>query len=153
MFLNITDLGANIYEYQIEEITEGNDDIVYQSLQAAEEEIRSYLSGNNKKEWKDGRLLYDVDKILSQTGSARNALIVRHGITIAKFYIMDLSNVDVIMEQAKERYDRAISWLKKLGTGELNLSTLPVIEPDTDEGSTEDTAPFAYGSRAKFSHE
>ncbi|HAD79540.1 MAG TPA: hypothetical protein DCF99_09200, partial [Flavobacteriaceae bacterium] len=94
-----------------------------------------------------------VDKILSQTGSTRNALIVRHGITIAKFYILDLSNVDVIMEQAKERYDRAISWLKKLGTGELNLSTLPVIEPEPDEGSTEDTAPFAYGSRTKFSHE
>ncbi|HCM34134.1 MULTISPECIES: phage protein Gp36 family protein [Chryseobacterium] len=153
MFLNITDLGANIYEYQIEEITEGNDDIVYQGLQAAEEEIRSYLSGNHKREWKDGRLLYDVDKILSQTGSARNALIVRHGITIAKFYIMDLSNVDIIMEQAKERYDRAIAWLKKLGNGELNLSTLPTIEPDPDDGSSDDTGPFLYGSRTKFTHE
>ena len=152
MFLNTTDLGSTIYEYQWDQITEGNDDIVEQSLQAAEEEIRSYLTGNNKKEWLDGRLKYDVNAILSATGTARNALLVRHGATIAKWYVVDLCNADIIMDQAKSRYDRAITWLEKLSTGKLNLSTLPTL-PETPEENTDDTDPFAYGSRAKFTHE
>lgn len=152
MFLTQEDLGSTIYAYQIEDITEGDNDIVEQGLQAAEEEIRSYLSGNNKKEWSDGRLRYDVTAILSAVGTQRNALIVRQASTIAKWYIIELCNTDALMEQAKERYDRAIAWLKKVSTGELNLSTLPTL-PDNPESSTDDTTPFAYGSREKFTHE
>ena len=65
MFLQKSDLKNNIYEYQVEDITEGDDAIVYQALQAAEDECRSYLAANNKKEWQDGRLKYDLDKIFT----------------------------------------------------------------------------------------
>lgn len=152
MFLQESDLGATIYEYQIEEITEGDEGITAQAMQAAEEEIRSYLSGNNRKEWSDGRLKYDVNAILSATDTARNALIVRQAVTIAKWYIVDLCNYDVIYEHAKDRYDRAISWLNKLAKGDINLSTLPLL-PETPSDNSDDTAPFAYGSRDKFTHE
>lgn len=152
MFLTQEDLGSTIYDYQIEQITEGDNDIVEQGLQAAEEEVRSYLSGNNKKEWSDGRLRYDVNAILSAVGTQRNALIVRQASTIAKWYIVELCNTDAIMEHAKDRYDRAIAWLKKVSTGELNLSTLPTL-PENPESSTDDIGAFIYGSRAKFTHE
>lgn len=152
MFLTETDLGTTIYNYQVEEITDGNNDIVIEALAAAEEEIRSYLSGNNKKEWSDGRPKYDVGLILSATGDARNKLLVRHGSTISKWYLVELCSFDVIYETAKDRYDRAITWLNKLAKGEINLSTLPTITEDPEE-STADTSPFVYGSRAKFTHE
>lgn len=151
MFLQESDLGATIYEYQIEQITEGDEGITQQALSAAEEEIRSYLSGNNKKEWADGRPRYDVNAILGATGEDRNALIVRQAVTIAKWYIVDLCNYDVIYEHAKDRYDRAITWLNKLSKGEINLSTLPTLPVDEDD--TESTYPFVYGSREKFTHE
>jgi len=124
---------------------------VLTALQAAEEEIRSYLSGNNKKEWLDGRIRYDVNAILSATGDDRNQLIVKHGITIAKWWIVDLANVDIIYEQAKERYDRTIDWLSKLANGELSLSTLPVLPANSDDNT--DDIPFRFGSRKKFNHE
>lgn len=151
MFLQESDLGATIYEYQIEQITEGDEGITQQALSAAEEEIRSYLSGNNRKEWADGRPRYDVDAILSAAGDARNALLVRQAVTIAKWYIVDLCNYDVIYEHAKDRYDRAITWLNKLSKGEINLSTFPTLPVDNTD--TESTYPFIYGSRAKFTHE
>lgn len=152
MFLQESDLGSTIYDYQLYEIIEGDDDIKLQSLQAAEDEIRSYLSPNNKKEWSDGRPKYDVNAILSAEGTSRNALLVRQAVTIAKWYIVDLCNADIVYEHAKDRYDRAISWLNKLAKGDINLSNLPIL-PETPSENTDDTAPFAYGSRDKFTHE
>lgn len=154
MFLTKEDLGSSIYDYQIDQITEGDEGIVDQALAAAEEEIRGYLSG---RLWSDGRIYYDVEKIIIATDSARNALLVRQAATIAKWYIVDLCNADVIYEHAKDRYDRAVAWLKQLSKSEISLSTLPrTPEILVDENGNVDTSltdPFIYGSRAKFNHE
>ena len=147
MFLTEADLGTTIYNYQIDQITEGNGDITAQAMAAAEEELRSYLTA---PEWSDGRPKFDVPAILGASGSARNALLVRMTATLAKFYIIELCNADIIYEIAKERYDRAISWLKSFASGETKLSTLPTTS-EIDETSNYD--PFIYGSREKFNHE
>lgn len=148
MFLTKEDMPGSMYGYQMEQITEGNDDIIDMAMAAAEEEIRSYLTGNNMIEWQDGRLQYDVDAILNKSGSNRNPLILKHATTIAKWWIVELCNADVIYEQTKERYDRAVSWLTKLSKGQINLSSLPLIDTEASEKQ-----PFAFGSRAKFNHE
>lgn len=137
-----------MYGYQMEQITEGNDDIIDVAMAAAEEEVRSYLSGNNRREWLDGRLQYDVDAILTAQGESRNALILKHAVTIAKWWIVELCNADIIYEQAKERYDRAIAWLNKLAKGDVTLSTLPTLSQEVTERE-----PFSFGSREKFNHE
>lgn len=152
MFLEIEDLKNSIYNYQIDQITEGDTNITLQAIAAAIEEVRSYLSGNFKREWKDGRLRYDVDAILNTTGNERNALILSHTATIAKWYIVELCNADIIYETAKERYDRAVAWFKDLAKGNVNLSTLPTLNDDENENG-EDTSPWLYGSRRKFNHE
>ena len=153
MFLEEKDLENSIYNYQVEQITEGNEQIVLEALATAEEEVRSYISLNNKRQKYDGRFIYDVDKILSATGTARNPMIKNTMISIAKWHIVDLCNADIIYEHAKERYDRAITWLNKLAKGDITLSTLPVIENNTSETDDDSTQPFAYGSREKFNHE
>lgn len=147
MFLTKADLGTTIYNYQIDQITEGNEDITMQAMAAAEEELRSYLTA---PEWSDGRPKFDVPAILSAAGSERNALLVRMASTLAKFYVIELCNADIIYEVAKERYDRAITWLKSLASGDTKLSTLPTTS-EIDETSNYD--PFIYGSREKFNHE
>lgn len=152
MFANKEDLKNNIYDYQVDEITEGNDDIVIQALKAAISEAKSYLTGNDKKEYLDGRPRYDVAKIFSATGDDRDALILTYTLTIAKWYIIDLSNVDILYDKAKDRYDRAIAWLNKLRKGDVNIDDLPVIDTDTP-ADTDDVFPFSYGSRQKFNHE
>lgn len=155
MFILKEDLGTALYSYQIEEITEGNDDIVLQAIAAAETEVKSYLTANNKREWRDGRLRYDAKKIFGQRGAERNALLVSHTATIAKWYIVELCNADYIYQHAKDRYDRAVAWLKQLAKGEINLEDLPLLEIG-EQGANSPTnikEPFIFGSREKFNHE
>ena len=150
MFITKDDLPSSMYGYQIDQITEGDDSIIDIAIAAAEEEVRSYLSGNHKKEWLDGRLQYDVNAILSAQNDDRNPLIVKHTVTITKWWIVELCNADIIYEQTKERYDRAVNWLKQLADGQVNLSTLPII--DSNAESTTQRDPFSFGSRQKFNH-
>ena len=151
MFIELEDLNGVIYDYQVDQITDGDDAIVLQGIAAAEEEARSYLTPNpNQREYLDGRLLYDVDAIFSASGDNRNALILQHTLTMAKWHIIQLCNADVLYEQAKERYDRAIDWFNKMSKGSINLSSLPLLELSDDNN---DKQPFSFGSRAKFNHD
>lgn len=151
MFLTKEDLGSVIYSYQVEQITEGNDDLVAQALSAAVEEATSYLTPNiNKLETLDGRILYDTQAIFNATALDRNALILQHCLTLAKFHIAILCNADFIYEQAKERYDRAIDWFTKLAKGTVVLTSLPRLTLDE---TNNDRQPFSAGSRTKFNHD
>ncbi|WP_346236146.1 phage protein Gp36 family protein [Niabella insulamsoli] len=155
-FLTADELKDAIYEYQVDQITDGDDNIVVNAISAATDEVRSYLTGNRKKEWDDGRLRYDVDAIFDAAGVERNALILAHTKTIAKWWIILLANPDIIYEQVKERYDRSVAYLKMVAKGDVTIGSLPVItppapNPDTDDPN--DGGIAIWGSRPKFNHE
>lgn len=150
MFLVKEDLKNNIYSYQVEQITEGDESILLQALDTAEQEVKSYFYTNDKKEYLDGRPRYDAEAIFAKRGEERNALVVNLCLSVAKWYIVDLCNADIIYDHAKERYDRAIEYLKRLAKGEVNISSLPIV-PRTEETEKQIT-PFVYGSRTKFNH-
>ena len=152
MFIEKEDLGNVIYDYQLDQITDGDDNIVAQGIAAAVEEAKSYLTPNlNDKKWLDGRILYDVETIFSATELDRNSLILQHCCTLAKWHIAQLCNADFIYEKAKDRYDRAIDWFTKIAKGTINLSTLPQLV--RDEETAGDKQPFEFGSRKKFNHD
>lgn len=152
MFIEKADLGSVLYEYQLDEITEGDDNLVLQACNAAIEEAKSYLTPNaNNKQWLDGRLLYDVEAIFTATGNDRHSLVVQHCCTLAKWYVAELCNADFIYEKARERYDRAIKWFDNVARGTINVSTLPQLV--RDETTAGEKQPFEFGSRAKFNHD
>jgi phage gp36-like protein len=152
MFIEKIDLGTVLYEYQLDQITEGNDDLVAQACSAAIEEAKSYLTPNiDDKKWLDGRLLYDVQTIFAATGNDRHSLVVQHCCTIAKWYVAELCNADFIYEKARERYDRAIKWFDNVARGTINVSSLPQLV--RDETTAGEKQPFEFGSRAKFNHD
>jgi len=136
MFIEIEELKTVAYTYQLEEITESDDDILIEAIRAATEELKSYLSVN-----------HDTDLILGATGDARNPLLVAYCKSIALWYIIQLSNVDMIYQQEKERYDRAIKWLKSVAKGELSPD-LP-LKTNTDTGLAE--IRLRFGSAPKKS--
>lgn len=152
MFIVKEDLGNVIYDYQLDQITDGDDNIIAQGIAAAVEEAKSYLTPNvNDREWLNGRLLYDVEAIFNATELDRNSLILQHCCTLAKWHIAQLCNADFIYEKAKDRYDRAIDWFTKIAKGTINLSTLPqLVRNETTAGEKQ---PFEFGSRTKFNHD
>ena len=133
MFIEIKELKSAIYEYQMAEISEGDNDILLCNIDAAVIEVKSYL-----------RASYDVDKIFGATGKDRNPLILELTKSVAVWYIIRLSNVDIIYQQAEKRYQSAIDWLDKVRNGlpaDLPLAT------DTD-GTV--TSRSRFGSNEKF---
>lgn len=156
MFIEVEELSSVAYEYQLNEITENNPDIVEMAINAAVQEMISYLKPNAQKQWKDGRPRYDVEAIFGATGTNRNSLILELCKSIALYYVCRLANVDMIQERVQDRYDRAVEWLEKVA-GVGKYANAPGITPNLpvlEETETSDTTiPFRFGSRTKFNHE
>ena len=153
MFLIKEELKSTVYAYQLEQITEDDDSIIDMGINAAIEEVKSYLTPNDKKEWLDGRPRYDAAAIFASTGASRNALILELTKTVAEWWIIRLCNADIIHERVKERYDRAIDYFKQIAKGTVTIGSLPILPPDDGSEGTIPTLPFRMGGRAKFTHE
>lgn len=136
MYLKVEELNGSMYAHIIEEITEGDTQIVLQAIEAAIEEVRSYL-----------RIRYDVAKVFAAEGSARNALILENTKVITVWNIIKLSNAETIYEMWKERYDRVINYLEKVADGDA-APDLPLLT--NDKGDVVIKAKF--GSNPKFHH-
>lgn len=151
MFLEKEELKTVAYQYILDQITEGDDTIIDFGIEAAIEEVRSYLTPNNQHQWLDGRLLYDTEAIFTATDSDRNALLLGLTKTVAIWKIIQLCNADVIYNNIKDQYDRAIEYLTRIAKGTVTISTLPTLDADTT--SPANNQPFRFGSRTKFNHE
>lgn len=151
-FITVDEMRSVMYNYQIDEITETDNSIVLMAIDSAVSEIKSYLNPSNQKQWDDGRSKFDIEKIFGATGADRDALILELCKDIACYRICRLSNVDMIYDHVKERYQAAIDWLTKVASGVVNPN-LPTIDDDgTGEGEAT-KLPFRFGSRPKFNHE
>lgn len=157
MFIEPEELKSVIYDYQLNQITEEDEALPVMAIDAAVEEVKSYLAPGGTKNYHDGRKRYDVDTIFSATGDDRNPLVLALCKSIAVYYIVQLSNVDIIEEKVRTRYERAVDWLEKVSAtgkyaGQVPLNaSLPVL-PDPDPEADE-SLPFRAGSREKFNHE
>jgi phage gp36-like protein len=127
MYVSIEELKTALYAYQAQEITETDNDILLMNIAAAEAEVRSYLAG-----------AYDVNAIFAAEGADRNPLLLELTKNIAVWYIVRLSNVDLIYQHAKERYDAAIEWLNRVADGKLSpdLPAAPVSDDPTGSGAS-----------------
>lgn len=108
MFITIEELKTVAYEYQIIDIVEEDETIVEIAIDAAIEEIKSYLAGR-----------YDTINVFNKQGNERNRLIVELTKDIALWQIIRLSNPDILFDRVKDRYDRAIDYLNRVAKGLL----------------------------------
>lgn len=125
-----------MYAHIVDEITEGDTQIVLQAIDAAVEEVRSYL-----------RTRYDTDRIFNAEGDARNALILENTKVIAVWNIIRLSNAETIYEIWKERYDRVIKYLEGVAAG-TRTPGLPLLTDERGEVKIK----IRCGSNPKFTH-
>ena len=145
MFIEIEELKSAVYAYQLEQITEADDDIIYMAISSAEDEAKSYLRPNGRGTAPS----YDVAAIFSATGTERHALLLELVKNMAVWYVIRLCNVDMIYEHVKDRYDRAIRWFKDVRSGELSPDLPVLAEADVPA----ENLVFRSGSRKKFNHE
>jgi hypothetical protein len=159
MFLTTEEMKDVLYSYQADEIAEDDEQIIDNGILAGVSEVKAYFTASNQKQWNDGRPKYDVNKIFGTTGSDRDPFVLRMCKTVAAWNICELSNVDIIYDHVKERYENVIKTLEKIaGMGDYKNSPtltpdLPTIDPDPDDDDSSSQKPFHYGSRPKFRHE
>lgn len=138
MFLTPEELNTNMYSHIINEITDGEVDIVAQKIKAAICEVSSYLSQR-----------YDTEKIFSAKGDARDDLILEQVKDLAIWNILKLSSAETLYDQWEKRYESIIDYLTKVAKGII----VPAKLPHTTNDSGEVTTSFKFGSNAKFNHE
>ena len=68
---------------------------------------------------------YDCDAIFSATGSDRNPLILMMAVDIAVYHIFCQHNPYKMSEIRKERYNRAVEWLKAVAAANITIDGAP----------------------------
>lgn len=164
MYITAEELKSVLYEYQITEITEDDEDIVYDAIASAEAEVRSYFEAANARRETAGLnaqqyanwVMYDINAIFNQIGNERNAFLKRLIMRIAAYNLCELAQVDVFNDKLIAQHDSTIATLEKIaGTGDYKnariiISGLPTITPQP--GTDTSDKPFRMTSRKKFTH-
>ena len=124
-FININDYDATIHREILDQLLRKDlptydEQIVEICEDRAISEMRSYL---NKQ--------YDCNAIFSKTGSDRHALILMFAIDIAVYHIFCQHNPYKMSQIRKDRYDRAIDWLKGVRDGDVTIDGAPMLDDET----------------------
>jgi len=131
MFIEKIDLLTIFQLRELEAISEGDDMVIDSMLYAAIDEMRAYLSDN-----------FDIDTIFAKTGNDRNRMLVRIGCDIAAYHLIAADVAGQDREDRRERYDRALDWLKMVSKKTQYTDLEQAIEDD-------DNAEVNYGSNKK----
>ena len=115
-FIEKTDLYSAIRQEELQQITRGDDALIYFAIDSATAEIKSYLSYG----------YFDVNFIFAQTGNNRNKLLMNYLIDITLYIMVSVALPGQDLEDRRARYKRAIDWLKSVKNGEI-YTDLPKI--------------------------
>ena len=118
-FITLEDYDASIHREILDALLRHDSDIEDSAIieiceDRAIDEMRCYLSK-----------FYDCDAIFSATGSDRNPLILMMAVDIAVYHIFCQHNPYKMSEIRKERYNRAVEWLKAVAAANITIDGAP----------------------------
>jgi phage gp36-like protein len=124
-FITSLDYNASIHTEILDSLVRSDETVVELAEDIAIDEVKGYLAER-----------YDVDSIFSETGEDRNKLVIMMCIDIVLYHLHSAHNPMRFPEIRKERYTRAIEWLKGVRAGDITTNGLPVkTNPDETTGS------------------
>lgn len=124
-FIELTDYDASIHREILDALTREDEAVVEICEDRAVAEMRCYLSRR-----------YDCDRIFTETGDGRSQLVLMMAIDIAVYHIFCIHNPRNLSPIRKERYERAVEWMKAVAAGEISVDGLPLLPPDTREAKS-----------------
>lgn len=118
-FITLDDYDASIHREILDALlrhdSETSDEAIIEICEdRAIEEMRCYLDK-----------FYDCDAIFSATSAARNQLVLMMALDIAIYHIFCQHNPYKISEVRKNRYERAVEWLKAVAAGKITIADAP----------------------------
>ena len=115
-FVQISDYDASIHREILDALTRDDDAVVEICEDRAIAQVRSFLARR-----------YDCDLIFAAAGDDRNQLILMMVIDIAVYHIFCIHNPQKLSQIRRDRYERAIEWLKAVAAGDISVDGAPLI--------------------------
>lgn len=114
-YIDIADYDATVHRDIIDALTRSDDALIEICEQRAISEMKSHLSAR-----------YDTEAIFAKRGDERQPLVLMMCIDITVYHIYCMGNPQKMSTIRKERYDRAVEWLKAVHRGNADIEG---IEP------------------------
>lgn len=133
-FVQLSDYDATIHREILDALTRTDEAVVEICEDRAIAEMRCYLSKR-----------YDCDAIFSATDDNRLQLVLMMVIDIAVYHIFCIHNPQKLSQLRKDRYERAVEWMKAVANGEISIQGAPLLDDDTRASK----APFRFQSNPK----
>lgn len=118
-FIELSDYDASIHREILDALVREDETLVEICEDRAIAEMRGYLSGR-----------YDCDRIFSAQGEDRNQLVLMMAIDIAIYHIFSIHNPMKMSDIRKDRYERAVEWLKQVNRGDVSVDGAPEAAED-----------------------
>lgn len=122
-FIQLSDYDSTVHRDILDSLLRGdvadNESIIEDCEMQAIAEMKSYL---NKS--------YDVEKIFTAEGKARHPLILMYAKDIAVYHLFCIHNPIKMSQIRKDRYERAVEWLKGVASGMLTVDGAPRLPED-----------------------
>lgn len=115
-FIELSDYDATIFRDILDTLVREDETLVEICEDRAIEEMRCYLSRR-----------YDCDAIFNASGNARNQLILMMAIDIAVYHIFCIHNPQKLSDVRRERYERAVEWLKAVAAEQISIAGAPTL--------------------------
>lgn len=133
-FINIEDYDASIHREILDALTRDDASLVEICEVRAIAEMRCYLSKR-----------YDCDAIFSAVGDQRNQLVLMMALDIAIYHIFSIHNPQKLSQLRKDRYDRAVEWMRAVADEEVSIEGVPLL-PEEERAAK---APLMFRSNPK----
>ena len=137
-FINLPDYDARIHREILDALVRQDEAIIEILEDQSIALMRSYLNSR-----------YDCDKIFSATGDERNNLILMLALDITVYNVFCVHNPQKISQITKDRYDRAITWLKEVNAGKAAIDGAPLLPDDV---LTANSRHMAASNRKRVNH-
>lgn len=119
-FIDIKDYDASLHREIIDALVRDDETLVEICEDRAIAEMRGYLSKR-----------YDCNAIFSASGEKRNQLVLMMVIDIAVYHIFCIHNPQKLSQVRKDRYERAVEWMKAVANEEVSIDSAPLL-PEED---------------------
>lgn len=135
-FITLDDYDASIHREILDALLRHDSDVQDSAIieiceDRAIEEMRGYMDK-----------FYDCDAIFNATGTSRNQLVLMMALDIAIYHIFCQHNPYKMSEVRKNRYDRAVEWLKAVAAGKVTIANAPRL-PEEQQAQN---SPWQIGS-------
>ena len=108
-FVQLSDYDATIHREILDALTRTDESVIEICEDRAIAEMRCYLSKR-----------YDCDRIFSATEDKRLQLVLMMVIDIAVYHIFCIHNPQKLSQLRKDRYERAVEWMKAVAAEEIS---------------------------------